>query len=172
MTGEHFRATGPVIPLRTSIVVRGAGYGLYSGLALGALAGCGLAVFGGPLYLVVGAFYGSTIGAVTGLVAGLIGGVAFAVAVPCLARHAHALRPAGSAIVPGILAAAWGVRSLSAGEVLRVGGAGLGVLTGFAVLGAVTGALVGPRILYGKQVVAPDAGDSCATGGEGADSPG
>jgi hypothetical protein len=97
MTGEHLRATGPVIPLRTSIVVTA---------------------------------------------------------------------------VPGILAAGWGIRSLSAGEPLRADGAGLAVLTGLTVLGAVTGAIVGPRILYGKQVVPPDAGDSCATGGEGADSPG
>jgi hypothetical protein len=169
---KPLRGTGCVLSLRTSIVVRGGGYGLYAGLTCGAAIGGLFGLVGGLPFLLAGAVCGCVVGSVAGLSTGLLGGAAFAFALPCLVRHPRAVRPAGAAIVPGLLALGWITISLTTGDAVTIGESAVTVLTGYVAVGTTVGAFVGPRVLHGKQVVPPDAGDRCVTGGEEADSPG
>jgi hypothetical protein len=163
---------GCVLSVRTSVVVRGGGYGLYAGLTCGAVIGGLFGLVWGPPFMLAGAVCGCVVGSVAGLSTGLLGGTVFALALPCLVRHPRAVRPAGAAIVPGLLAVGWIIISLATGDVVTIGEWAVTVLTGYVAVGTAVGASVGPRVLHGKQVVPPDAGDRCVTGGEEADSPG
>jgi hypothetical protein len=117
----------------------------------------------------VRAIFGGVIGSAAGLVIGLIGGLAFALLAPWLARHPAAARPAGAAVLPGTLVLAWSViailRTDTAKSLLVERGtrATFGVLS---AIGAIAGAVVGPRVLHGKRSAPPAAGDD-PKGGEG-----
>ncbi|MCO6008253.1 hypothetical protein NE236_25065 [Actinoallomurus purpureus] len=143
---------GRTVPLRTSIVLRGTGYGCLAGLIGGAIFGALLRL---PylFWSVIYAFCGGVVGGAAGLVAGLIGGVAFALAMPCLARHPRAVRPAGAAVLPGILVLASCVFSIwrlkTADDILS--GETRETLAAICMVGAAAGTLVAPRILYGKR---------------------
>jgi hypothetical protein len=171
MSGTH-HADGarPVrtVPLRTSIVLRGIGYGFLAGMTSGALAGVAL-VLAAPPWAFVAAVGGGVIGGAAGLVVGLVGGVAFALAVPYLARHPAAARPAGALVLPGTLVLAWVVIAIlrtDTAAYLLFGDEPRATFGLLSAVGAVAGAVVAPRVLHGKR---PPAGGDPADG-EGADS--
>jgi hypothetical protein len=169
MSGTHHAdRTGRTIPLRASIVLRGTGYGFLAGLTSGALAGAALVALRPP-WVFVAVAGGGVVGGAAGLVAGLVGGVAFALAVPCLARHPAAARPAGAAVLPGTLVLAWAVIAIlrtDIAEHLLAGGAPRATFGVLSAVGAVAGSVVAPRVLHGRHP--PAAADP--PDGEGADS--
>jgi hypothetical protein len=153
------------VPLRLSVVLRGAGYGFFAGLVGGTLTGVVLTL-PAPGVVPAAALVGGVLGGATGLVAGLLGGVAFAAAVPCLVRHPHAARPAGSLVMPGVLALAWCVTAACrarTAEALLADRSYRAIAAYVAAVGAVAGALVAGRVLHGKPRDDPP-------GDEGADS--
>jgi hypothetical protein len=173
MSGTHHAdgggPAGRTIPLRTSIVLRGTGYGFFAGLTSGALAGAALGLSAPPWLVLVAASGGGIVGGGAGLVAGFVGGVAFALATPYLARHPAAARPAGAAVLPGTFILAWIVIAIlrtDIAEHLLLGRAPIATFGVLSAVGAVAGAIVAPRVLHGKR---PAAGDD-PPGGEGADS--
>jgi hypothetical protein len=153
------------IPFRIAVVLRGAGYGLVTGMISGALLGA-LVELPYPPWLIFSIPVGGVIGGATGLVAGVLGGVVFALAARCLARDPAAARLAGAAVLPGTLLVAWcalAVVRRSTADVLAARH-----LTAYLVLsavGGIPGALVGPRVLWGKRGLGGD-----RTGDEEADS--
>jgi hypothetical protein len=143
-----------VVPPRPAIMLRGAGYGFLAGVTGGAVLGGVLGFASGPAWAVPCAFFGGVVGGMAGLGAGVIGGVVFALSVPRLARHAVATRIAGAAVLPGALVLGWGLYAVwqaLTGRAVDAHAGAVGMLLVPSAIGAVAGALVGPRVLYGKR---------------------
>ncbi len=149
-------------------MLRGIGYGLFAGLACGVLLGGAWGLVGTidtfePIWLVAGALDGGIVGGIVGLGGGIIGGVAFALFAPRLAHHAGTARRAGAAVLPGAIVLGWGALAI-----WRVA-TGRAVLANWEIVvflflsavGGFAGAMVGPRVLYGKRP-APSGGEGDA----------
>lgn len=156
-------AGGPVgrtIPFCVAVVQRGAGYGHLAGLVSGVLVGGalvgGLLAWRDPSWLVGCMVLGGFVGGLAGLGAGIIGGMAFALAGPCLTRHAAAPRLTAAAVAPGVLLLAWGAVAIgSAGAAQAIFADNETTVAVLSAIGAVAGALVGSRVLYGKRRTPP-----------------